>query len=368
MTSARKWFFEKTKATTLIALGTALVMAVAVALKVFEPFELGALDRLFSLRGTINPRTPITIVGIDDDTLKVLGNWPLPRKLHGQVVEQLSAAGAAVIGLDLIFSEPSAHGSADDEAFAESLRRVRRAVLATVTTVVSEGWYTKIDANLPIPSLRLAAMAVGAVNLYVDSDAIIRRAPLVHFFGSEPFPTFAVELHRVAAMNGIVGHAIPHQPEVRINFVGGPGTFPHLPYHQVLRGQFPFEAVRGRIVLIGTTTPVLRDVFSAPFAKRGEMPGVEIQANALHTLLTGRTIKEGVPLWGQVVIAAMCGAAAAMLVGVAGVRGLVLVGLAIVPVVATAWLAFVKADFWLPTVAPTVALSLGAVARMVIRR
>jgi hypothetical protein len=31
MTSARKWFFEKTKATTLIALGTALVMAVAVA-------------------------------------------------------------------------------------------------------------------------------------------------------------------------------------------------------------------------------------------------------------------------------------------------------------------------------------------------
>jgi CHASE2 domain-containing sensor protein len=348
--------------TALGALFAAAVMATAVGLHVFEPLELRGLDTLFRLRGTRNPLSLITIVDIGDDTLDALRmRWPLPRRMHGQVIEKLSAAGATAIGLDLIFPEPSAYGGADDESFAESARRARRVVMGAAITIVSEGFYVKTDANIPIPLLRQAAVGVGHTNVDVDFDGVVRRVPLAAPIGPSRFPSLAVELHRVAAVGGTIGYAVPRKPEMRINFVGAPGTFPRIPYQRVMQGDFPLEAVRGRIVLVGTTSRALRDFQRTPFGAKREMQGVEIQANALHTLLTGRGI-EGVPLWGHVLIAAACAAGGAGLVGMAGVRGLGLVGAAVIAVTASAWFAFAKADVSLPIVAPSVALVLGAVA------
>jgi CHASE2 domain-containing sensor protein len=113
---------------------------------------------------------------------------------------------------------------------------------------------------------------------------------------------------------------------------------------------------------------MLHDLYATPFARNGTTPGVEIQANVLHTLLTGRRIKEGVPRWGRVLIVAACAALAAVVAGVFGRRGLLVVVLMWVAVAAIAGFVFAWADVWLPTVAPSFALVFGAVVQRLLRR
>ena len=374
MTWASQKLFGTRTATTLSALGTGLVVAVVFALPVLQPpldlYEAGVLDRLFVLRGARVPRTPITIVVIDRSTFEALDkSWPLPRRIHGEVLERLSAAGAIAVGLDLIFSTPSSHGPDDDAALAESARRARGVVMGAVVTTVSEGFYIKTSYQQPIPPLRTAATS-GYVNTPVDADGGVRRAQLIipgaRELGGSAEP-FAVELHRVAATNGIVGAPIPPESSIWINFAGGPGSFSRLPYHQVLEEPLPLEKVRGRIVLIGLTEPMFHDSYKTPFAPGGEMPGVEIQANILHTLLTGRRVKEGVPRWGRPVIAGFCAALSVVLVGAAGLRGPMLVVLVSAAVLGTAGIVFATTNVWLPTVAPSLALGFGAVVRLLFR-
>ncbi|MGO8019895.1 CHASE2 domain-containing protein, partial [Rhizobium leguminosarum] len=58
-----------------------------------------------------DPRPPPggpVIVAIDEPSLAdINAQWPWPRSLHAQLVTQLLAAGARVIGLDIILAEPS---------------------------------------------------------------------------------------------------------------------------------------------------------------------------------------------------------------------------------------------------------------------
>src|SRR5213076_872969 len=103
----------------------------------------------------------------------------------------------------------------------------------------------------------------------------------------------AAALHRVAAKAGLAVKPLPDAPEILVNFRGGPRTFPWMPYYQVLRGEVGPAAFRGKIVLVGPTSAILKDLFATPFARGSErpgvdeMPGVEILANALDTLIAG---------------------------------------------------------------------------------
>jgi CHASE2 domain-containing sensor protein len=351
----------------LVAALASAIVGVPAAYGVFDAIELRALDRLFAIRGATSPRVPVTIVEIDDATLKALGAWPLPRAMHGQVLERLSAAGAAAIGVDLVFSTPSAHGPADDAAFEASMRRTRGLVLGGAITYVSEGWYQKTDVNLPLPALRRAARAIGHLNHSIDADGVVRRATFDRTVGDIQLRALAIELQKVAAESGVVRVHLPQQAEARINFAGPPGTFPRVSYHRVLREELAPDAMRGRIAIIGTTAPALRDVVSTPFALHGEMPGVELHANVLRTILLNRPIREMTkPLY--VVLAAVWAAGAVLLTSVGGVRGLAfaLVALVAIPVVAA--MAFASLDLWIPVVASGAAIFLGAIASVSLRR
>ena len=48
----------------------------------------------------------IVIVAIDEESIQKIGRWPWPRSVLAEVVEQLSAAKAKVIGLQIFLSEP----------------------------------------------------------------------------------------------------------------------------------------------------------------------------------------------------------------------------------------------------------------------
>lgn len=263
----------------------------------FDGVELKSLDARFLLRGPQQPASPIVIVAIDDNSFQELyergAQWPWRRSWHADLIERLNRGRPLLIGFDILFTEPSRFGPQDDRALADAVRRAGNVVLASQLSwgqVAAEGTggesvvSVKESLDLPLALLRDQAAGYGFVNMSPDSDAFIRRAPITRIHQGRPEPSFANRLSELAS--GVQGKDRAGGP-ILINFRGPVGTFPTIPYYQVLLGEVEPETFAGKIVLVGAAAPSLQDLFPTPFAGQQRMLGVEIQANLLDTLLQG---------------------------------------------------------------------------------
>ena len=274
--------------------------------------ELKAINGQFALRGPRTPASPVVIITIDEDSFAELNlPWPWPRALHGKLIDIVTRGKPAVIALDILFLEPSAHGPRDDEALAQSIARSGKVVLAAGLSEVREsGWIKeKRDLNPPLPLLREGAAAWGPVNIITDRDAFVRRSRLTLDFQDKEWAGFDLQIYRRAKDAGIPAKPLPASPEFLINYAGPPGAFPRVAYSRVVSGEISPEVFEGQIVLVGATTQILHDVFPTPFAPLRTMPGVAIHANILDTLLSGIPIRRG-PAWGDAALAVLAGGAA----------------------------------------------------------
>jgi adenylate cyclase len=311
--------------------------AVTVAFVLFgqlEWLEYRSLDWLFELRGKLfevstipAPTSPIVIIEIDEASIRELGAWPFRRALHARLLDRISAWKPLVIGLDIIFPQKSRYGPADDAALSAAIARAGNVVLgaACVTSVQvlldvgPKGLNLPItDCDWPLPELRERAAGVGPVNVIQDNlDSQVRRAPLSMSVGDRDELSFDANLHRVATAGGLSTKPLPRGREILVNFRGGSGTFPSIPYYRIVNGEvsveeFPDE-LRGKIVLIGSTTRAEHDIFPTVFARGDGMAGVEIHANVLQTLIRGDRIRE-VPKLVSTVLAVVAGLLGSVLV------------------------------------------------------
>jgi adenylate cyclase len=274
--------------------GLAVVVLAAVnPFSFFEIAELKALDAQFTLRGPRVPESPIVVVTIDEDSFDGLNMaWPWPREVHAKFLDVVGRGKPAAVGMDILFTEPSSRGPADDALLAAAIDRVAdRIVLAAALTTVSDtaggASYFKKALNPPIPEVRGRA-AFGSTDFDPDADAFIRRASLERPFQGRSWSGFDVLLYRMAEKQGLARAPLPeNRRDLLINYQGGPGMFPMVAYHRVVTGEVAPEVFTGKIVLVGATTPTLHDVFPTPFASKSDMPGVEIHAHTLETLLQG---------------------------------------------------------------------------------
>jgi adenylate cyclase len=288
-----------------------VLLAAANPLHFFEVAELKALDARFTLRGAREPASPIVVVTIDEDSFDGLNlSWPWPRAVHAKFLDVVGQGRPAAIGMDILFAEPSSRGPADDAALAAAVDRVRdRIVLAAALTTVGDASFVKQALNPPIPEVRGQA-AFGSADYDSDADAFVRRATLTRVFQDREWPGFDLLIYRLAARAGLAQGPQPTGPEVLVNYRGGPGSFPTVAYHRVVTGEVPPEVFAGKIVLVGATTPTLHDIFPTPFASQSGMPGVEIHAHTLETLLQGIPLRRG--WWLLVpVVTVLAGAVAA---------------------------------------------------------
>ena len=89
-----------------------VVLAAMLALRVWDPLPLQQLRWLaFDTYQRLAPRPydpgmPVKIVDIDDESLTRVGQWPWPRTHLANLVERLTASGAAAIVFDVVFAEP----------------------------------------------------------------------------------------------------------------------------------------------------------------------------------------------------------------------------------------------------------------------
>jgi adenylate cyclase len=345
-----------------------------------EWLEYRSLDWLFELRGKLfeglkipPPTSPIVIIEIDESSIRELGAWPFRRAMHAQLLDRLSAWKPLVIGVDVIFPQPSRYGPQDDAAFSAAIARAGNVVLgaACVTTVQPlpdvgpKGLSIPIsDCDWPLPVLREGAAGVGPVNVFQDNlDSQVRRAPMRMSVGDREELSFDAHLHRVATAAGLSTKPLPPNDEILVNFRGGSGTFPSISYHRIANGEvtaeeFPDE-LRDKIVLIGSTTRAEHDIFPTVFGRGDGMAGVEIHANVLQTLIRGDRIRE-VPKLLSTVLAVIAGLLGSVMVArLRALRALAIVLILLSVGALLTFAAFAAAHVWMRGMTMTFGLVLG---------
>jgi len=86
--------------------------------------DLG-LDKLFTVRGTLTPPNDIVIIGIDEhsfdsiDEPNLSKHWP--RKLHAQLIDQLTQAGVRMIVFDIFFK--SKRNETEDDNLGKAIKK-----------------------------------------------------------------------------------------------------------------------------------------------------------------------------------------------------------------------------------------------------
>ncbi len=279
MRMARK---ERRKMLSLLAVAAlaAGLGTVAYATHLLRRSELQSLDARFSIRGKQAPPSNVALVAIDESTLAQLrdrqlqSEYPLPRSYDAKVIDNLRRAGAKVIAVDLEFTHPVEKEQETDELFEALERASGKTVLATVEvepngrTEVLGGHFTEAGAR------------VGEVRFPLDADGAIR-----HFgYSYHDVRSFAVVTTELATGRRI--HAsLFEKRKLPIDFVGPAETIHAIPYYKALTGDFAPSEVRGKVVIIGATAPILQDIHATSTDQR--MPGPEIWANAVATLLRG---------------------------------------------------------------------------------
>ncbi len=227
------------------------------------------------------------------------------------LADAVRRSGRTVLGY--FFESPLVFGPARPLPPAEERPRigtyalVRRSKQGTGEAVVPQG--LTLRGNLP--PLTAAARDVGFFNFIPDEDGAYRHAPLAIRYGDDVGVPLSLAMLRVVSPKltptirfgpfgvedlrlGAFPIPVRTDASLLINYRGPGKTFPHIPAVDVLNGRVPVDALRGKLVLVGVTAAALFDIRVTPFDPI--MPGVEIHANILDSILRQDFIQEATGL------------------------------------------------------------------------
>jgi CHASE2 domain-containing sensor protein/signal transduction histidine kinase len=239
----------------------------------------------------------VLIVAIDNRSQAEIGRWPWNREVPARLIDQLGDAGAEAIGYDVLFPEPSTPSG--DAALADALARNGKVVLASYIEVPGPNGAPALRVP-PAPALDEAARASGHVTTRPDRDGVVRGIDILSDAQGRRDRHMSESL--AALVEGDTAQLAAAAPEAEapvyarsrnlIPFAGPSGTYPQLSFADVLEGRVPAEVIRGRVVLVGATAAGMGDRFSTPMSGTLEtMAGVELHANYVDSLLSGRMIR-----------------------------------------------------------------------------
>ncbi|MFH1705250.1 MAG: adenylate/guanylate cyclase domain-containing protein [Patescibacteria group bacterium] len=274
-----------------------LMVGAAVGIAAVFLFLSGALKTWSNLAGDrlflpVAVQSGAIVVAIDDASLAQIGRWPWPRKVHAQIIDNLSLAGASVVAYDVNFSEASDEN--DDAALEDAIKNTGKVVLPVELNLSQSDnriIFTVDSVVGPLARFSSVAAAVGHSNAPPDSDGVMRRMPL------EPVSSDGVAIEAFAVQAAKISHpdfVLDNAPtdelgRLIINFNGSPKkSFTTLSAADVMRGDFDADTIRGKSVFVGATAPDLHDDRLVPTSLGVPMSGVEIHASLYETLISGR--------------------------------------------------------------------------------
>jgi adenylate cyclase len=333
--------------------------------------EARGFDELTNLAAPRQSKFPITIVGIDEASFHQLGmQWPWPRSLHADLVDRLSKAGAAVIAVDVVFSEPSS--PKEDQRFAEAIKRAGNVVLAADRYYDETGGMRQWLRLDPAQIFLDAGAQTGLASVALDRDGELRVMP-----DSQDAMWRAI-VRRLMIAHAEISPNLAIKPGSLIHYAGPDHTFPYVSYYEVVKptGSIPADFFKDQIVIVGRDVRASADIgsaqvdmFQTPFTARDSklMPGAEVHANILETVLAGQAVT---PVPAAVVIALLTLVAVACALLMRRWRPVLsaVIGAAVMALVlALDWWLFASLQIWLPAastlaMAPAMYVSLGGVS------
>lgn len=241
----------------------------------------------------------IVIIAIDNDSIAKIGQWPWPREVFAKALSKLNNNKPAVVGIDVVFAETSRLGEEDDLKLVKSLENIDYPVIMPVEVldlaIKSDGgasaskFVTTNDIFRNNPNVSLAH-----VNLIIDKDGVVRRAPLkikdtLNVFSSTSLQAFSQIIGSKILNSDIVSN---RDNISRIVYSQKPAGIRRIPFWRLLEDDNILKSLENKVVLIGATASDLHDENLVPISKGIAMPGVEIHANILNMLLMGYEMKE----------------------------------------------------------------------------
>lgn len=332
-----------------------LLVTLLSATGVFSGLENDALDARFEVRGA-QPVGELAVVAIDERTFSTMDiTWPMRRRLHAQMLDELRDAGARRVVYDVQFTEPSERPE-DDLALLDAVERAPGTILATGESD-DRGRTRVLGGDQQLASV--GARAAGST-FPSDDGGVIRRYSIDNA-GLASLATATAD----SLGQPITPEDFNRAGEALIDYRGPTGTIPTYSFVEVLEGRVPADRLRGRTVVVGATAPVLQDIHPTSAAGPRMMPGPEIQANAVWTALRGNPLQE-TPDWVGLLLTVLLGVAGAALVALVGaIRALVGVVVLATVYAAATMLAFGQGVV-LPVAAPLLALGAAATATAIV--
>lgn len=221
----------------------------------------------------------LVIVEIDPSSLREIGVWPWPRRLHALVIENLMAAGANRVGMAVDFS--SASNDTDDDLLEDVLASSQGKVI--LPSFLQEVRPHSVDRGVVFSEpLRRFRRHVGlaSVNVFPDSDGLVRAVDGRATWGAKPQLTMPV------ALSGADGRG---DAKIIIDYGIQPDTVPRISFADVVFDRFDPSLFKGRNILIGATALELGDWLAVPTYQA--LPGVMVQALAYESIVQNRGLR-----------------------------------------------------------------------------
>ncbi|MFT4118601.1 CHASE2 domain-containing protein [Bradyrhizobium sp.] len=345
----QRWFARKFGFARLMC----LVLLIGFAgIRLWDPPPIQELRlRTFDMFQLIDPRQkaarPVTIVDIDDKSLAKLGQWPWPRTRIADMIINLTNNGAVAIGFDVVFSEadrlnPDLVASqmrylddatraklrelpTNDQILSEAIKRSRVVLGETGQRAIS----AEIDKSLPftgvatigeegaedflfefpgllrnVPEIEKVAAGRGLFTIRTERDGLIRRVPMIMRAQGNIMPSLSLEILRVVTGTPTLlvrtdktgvravrlkGVEIPTDKngQVWVHYARQDPSI-YVSAADVLDNTVSPSKIAGKLVLIGTSAVGLNDIKTTPVSST--MPGVEIHAQVLESVLSGAVI------------------------------------------------------------------------------
>lgn len=278
-----------------------LLVAALSSIPVIRDFEARLSDTYFRITPP-HGHSRIVLILIDDESLRQYGRWPWSRVLLAKILRNLHQAGARVVGIDILFSEPQSPEA--DQALREALQENGRAVIVDRIGSYPDGpqWIE------PLPQFSQAAIAVGHTQAVLDVDSVCRSFPPRELTINGSRWAFAIEVARRTDPKAtdvfLASYGVPSSEDNASVSMAKPTLVPiayrrdrfdSISARTVLEGG-DLSVVRNRPVLLGFGSGETTDRLTTPLTKEFPTSGIEVHAQILDGILSGRRLRES-PWW-----------------------------------------------------------------------
>jgi adenylate cyclase len=292
-----------------IGVGVGALVGALRAVGAFEWAELRAYD--LGVRARVNarvtgPGAPIVLIRIREQEVAAHGH-PIPDAVLARAISKLLAAEVSALGVDL-YRVPPAPGAAteDWQALSRSARDPRVVFIEKLPDTGRPG--------VAAPAFARERGQVGFSDLPLDPDGLVRRG-LLMLWDAEDRPWLSLSLQLALRALQPQGIGLTADPEVAeyvrlgqitipplesddgsyvdldaggyqmlLDFARGPETFASVTLSDLLDGAVDPSLLAGRIAILGTTAPSVKDDFRTPLGGPWTH-GIELHAHAADQLL-----------------------------------------------------------------------------------